>query len=113
MSERRSVVFARGGTVFGVNVCEDIWLSGGPSEEQVVYGRAEVILNLSASPYHEGKADERRRMISTRAADNLSLVCYVNLVGRQDEILFDGSSLIFDDKGAGFAEGAPFADARD
>jgi NAD+ synthase (glutamine-hydrolysing) len=110
MSERRSVVFARGGTVFGVNVCEDIWLSGGPSEEQVVRGGAEVILNLSASPYHEGKADERRRMISTRAADNLSIVCYVNLVGGQDEILFDGSSLIFDEKGEVLAEGAPFAE---
>ena len=110
MSERRSVVFARGGTVFGVNVCEDIWLAGGPSEEQVVRGGAEVILNLSASPYHEGKADERRRMISTRAADNLAIVCYVNLVGGQDEILFDGSSLIFDEKGNVLAEGAAFAE---
>jgi len=110
MSERRAVVFARGETVFGVNVCEDIWLSGGPSEEQVVRGGAEVILNLSASPYHEGKADERRRMISTRAADNLAIVCYVNLIGGQDEILFDGSSLIFDEKGEVLAEGAPFAE---
>jgi NAD+ synthase (glutamine-hydrolysing) len=110
MSERRSVVFARGGTVFGVNVCEDIWLSGGPSEEQVVRGGAEVILNLSASPYHEGKADERRRMVSTRASDNLSIVCYVNLVGGQDEILFDGSSLILDERGNVLAEGAEFAE---
>ena len=110
MPERRSVVFSRGGTVFGVNVCEDIWLSGGPSEEQVVRGGAEVILNLSASPYHEGKADERRRMISTRAADNLAIVCYVNLVGGQDEILFDGSSLILDEKGTVLAEGAAFAE---
>src|SRR5262245_36260226 len=108
MPERRSVVFARGGTVFGVNVCEDIWLSGGPSEEQVIRGGAEVILNLSASPYHEGKADERRRMIATRAADNLSIVCYVNLVGGQDEILFDGSSLILDERGNVLAEGAAF-----
>jgi NAD+ synthase (glutamine-hydrolysing) len=110
MSERRSVVFARAGTVFGVNVCEDIWLSGGPSEEQVIRGGAEVILNLSASPYHAGKADERRRMISTRAADNLSIVCYVNLVGGQDEILFDGSSLILDAEGKVLAEGAAFAE---
>jgi len=110
MSERKSVVFARGGTVFGVNVCEDIWLSGGPSEEQVVRGGAEVILNLSASPYHEGKADERRRMMSTRASDNLAIVCYVNLVGGQDEILFDGSSLILDERGNVLAEGAEFAE---
>ncbi len=108
MPERKSVVFARGGTVFGVNVCEDIWLAGGPSEEQVVRGGAEVILNLSASPYHAGKADERRRMISTRAADNLAIVCYVNLVGGQDEIVFDGSSLILDQNGEVIAEGAAF-----
>jgi NAD+ synthase (glutamine-hydrolysing) len=110
MSERRSVVFARGGTVFGVNVCEDIWLAGGPAEEQVIRGGAEVILNVSASPYHAGKADERRRMISTRAADNLAIVCYVNLVGGQDEILFDGSSLILDQGGNVLAEGAAFAE---
>jgi NAD+ synthase (glutamine-hydrolysing) len=108
MSERKSIVFSRAGVVFGVNVCEDIWLSGGPSEEQVVRGGAEVILNLSASPYHFGKADERRRMISTRAADNLAIVCYVNLVGGQDEILFDGSSLILDQHGEVIAEGKPF-----
>ncbi len=108
MPERKSVVFARGGTVFGVNVCEDIWLAGGPSEEQVVRGGAEVILNLSASPYHAGKAEERRRMISTRAADNLAIVCYVNLVGGQDEIVFDGSSLILDQNGEVIAEGAAF-----
>ena len=108
MSERKSVVFARSGMVFGVNVCEDIWLAGGPAEEQVVRGGAEVILNLSASPYHAGKADERRRMISTRAADNLAVVCYVNLVGGQDEILFDGSSLILDQGGEVIAEGKAF-----
>jgi len=108
MPERRSVVFARRGAVFGVNVCEDIWVSGGPSEEQVVRGGAEVILNLSASPYHANKADERRKMISTRATDNLAVVCYVNLVGGQDEIVFDGSSLILDEKGRVLAEGAPF-----
>src|SRR5262245_13508568 len=110
MAERRSLVFARDGVVFGVNVCEDIWLSGGPSEEQVVRGGAEVILNLSASPYHAGKADERRRMISTRAADNQAIVCYVNLVGAQDEIVFDGSSLILDERGRVVAEGAAFAE---
>ena len=110
MAERHSLVFARDGMVFGVNVCEDIWLSGGPSEEQVVRGGAEIILNLSASPYHAGKATERRRMISTRAADTLAIVCYVNLVGGQDEIVFDGSSLICDQHGEVLAEGAAFAE---
>jgi len=106
MAERRSLVFARDGTVFGINVCEDIWLSGGPSEEQVVRGGAEIILNLSASPYHAGKGAERRRMISTRAADNQAIVCYVTLVGGQDEIVFDGDSMILDEQGRVLAEGA-------
>lgn len=109
-SERRSNVFSRGGIVFGVNVCEDIWLSGGPSEEQVVRGGAEIILNLSASPYHAHKSTERRRMLSTRAADNLAIVAYVNLVGGQDEIVFDGASLLLDQQGRVLAEGKAFAE---
>ncbi len=109
-SERRSNVFSRGGVVFGVNVCEDIWLSGGPSEEQVVRGGAEIILNLSASPYHADKSTERRRMLSTRAADNLAIVAYVNLVGGQDEIVFDGASLLIDQHGKVLAEGLAFAE---
>ena len=108
MSERRSVVFARGGTVFGVNVCEDIWIAGGPAEEQAIHGGAEIILNLSASPYHANKADERRRMIATRASDNLAIVGYANLVGGQDEVVFDGASLILDEHGHVLAEGAMF-----
>ena len=110
MSDRQPLVFARPGLVFGVNICEDIWLSGGPTEEQVVHGGAEVIVNLSASPYHAGKAEERRRMIAQRAADNLAVVCYVNLVGGQDEIVFDGSSLVLDPHGEVIAEGAAFAE---
>ncbi len=109
-SERRSNVFSRGGIVFGVNVCEDIWLSGGPSEEQVVRGGAEIILNVSASPYHAHKSTERRRMLSTRAADNLAIVAYVNLVGGQDEIVFDGASLLLDQQGRVIAEGNAFAE---
>jgi NAD+ synthase (glutamine-hydrolysing) len=107
-AERETNVFRRGDVTFGVNVCEDIWVSGGPAEDQVVRGGAEVILNLSASPYHAGKADERRRMIATRASDNLAIVCYVNLVGGQDEVVFDGASLVVDGRGNVLAEGAMF-----
>ena len=107
-SERQAQVFLCRGVVIGVNVCEDIWLSGGPSEEQVARGGAEVILNLSASPYHEHKSAERRRMLSTRAADNLAIVAYVNLVGGQDEIVFDGASMVLDQHGEVLAEGALF-----
>ncbi|MCC6350332.1 MAG: NAD+ synthase [Candidatus Eisenbacteria bacterium] len=106
--ERETKVFRRGEMVFGVNVCEDIWIAGGPAEEQAVRGGAEVILNLSASPYHANKADDRRRMIATRATDNLAIVAYVNLVGGQDEVLFDGASLILDERGRVLAEGALF-----
>jgi NAD+ synthase (glutamine-hydrolysing) len=106
--ERQAKVFRRGEVVFGVNVCEDIWVAGGPAEEQAVRGGAEIILNLSASPYHANKADERRRMIATRAADNLAVIGYVNMVGGQDEVVFDGASLILDERGRVLAEGAMF-----
>jgi NAD+ synthase (glutamine-hydrolysing) len=109
-AERHTQVFRRGDVTFGVNVCEDIWIAGGPSEEQAVRGGAEVILNCSASPYHAGKADERRRMLGTRAADNLAIVAFVNLVGGQDEVVFDGASLIVDADGHVLAEGAMFAE---
>ena len=103
-------VFARGELRFGVNVCEDIWVEGGPTEDQVARGGAELILNLSASPYHAGKADERRRMVATRAADNLAVVGYVNLVGGQDEVVFDGGSMVLDPRGRVIAQGALFAE---
>jgi NAD+ synthase (glutamine-hydrolysing) len=108
MAGASNAVFARGRTVVGVSICEDIWFPGGPIEEQVIRGGAEVIINLSASPYHAGKALARRRMLCTRAADNLVVVCYANLVGGQDEILFDGASLIVDEQGQVVAEGRMF-----
>jgi NAD+ synthase (glutamine-hydrolysing) len=108
MPGQRNPVFVLGGTIIGVNVCEDIWYPGGPVEEQVLRGGAELILNVSASPYHAGKAQARRRMMRTRASDNLAIVCYVNLVGAQDEIVYDGSSLIVDEQGQVLAEGRPF-----
>jgi len=101
-------VFVREGAVIGVNICEDIWYSGGPVEEQVIRGGAEVVINVSASPYHAGKAQQRKRMLCTRAADNLVVVCYVNLVGGQDEVVYDGSSLIIDQQGQVLAEGERF-----
>ncbi len=103
-------VFARGETVLGVSICEDIWYPGGAVEDQVMRGGAEVLVNLSASPYHAGKAEQRQRMLCTRATDNLAIVCYVNLVGGQDEILYDGCSLIVDPGGRVIATGARFAE---
>jgi NAD+ synthase (glutamine-hydrolysing) len=106
--ERHTQVFRRGDVTFGVNICEDIWVAGGPAEEQAIRGGAEIILNCSASPYHAMKADERRRMIATRASDNLAIVCFVNLVGGQDEVVFDGASLLLDERGHVIAEGPLF-----
>jgi len=108
MAATRSPVFALGPTILGVSICEDIWYPGGPVEDQIIRGGAEVILNLSASPYHAGKAQARKRMLCTRAADNQAIVLYANLVGGQDEIVFDGQSLIIDEQGTVLAEGEMF-----
>lgn len=90
----RTVVLEREGVRVGVSVCEDIWYPGGPSSRQALAGDADVLLNLSASPYRRGKIAERTRMLQTRASDNLSYVVFVNQVGGQDELVFDGSSLV-------------------
>jgi NAD+ synthase (glutamine-hydrolysing) len=94
---------------FGVSVCEDIWYPAGPPEAQAAAG-AEVLLNISASPYQSGKIQSRERMLATRAADNVAIVAFCNLVGGQDELVFDGSSLIIDERGNVLARGASFAE---
>jgi NAD+ synthase (glutamine-hydrolysing) len=107
---RENAVFVRGGIVLGVSICEDIWFSGGPIEEQVLRGGAEVVINVSASPYHAGKAADRRRMLETRATDHLAIVAYANLVGGQDEVLHDGASLVVGEQGQVLAQGHLFAE---
>ena len=91
------------GVGVGVNICEDIWYPGGPTRAQALAG-AEVIININASPYHAGKRRFREQMLATRAADNAVFVCYVNLVGGQDELVFDGASMVLSP--AGRAAGA-------
>lgn len=92
---------------FGVNICEDIWYEAGPATTQA-YSGAEIIINISASPYHFGRGGIRERMISTRAADNVAVFVYNNLVGGQDELIFDGNSLIIDETGRLIAQGKQF-----
>jgi NAD+ synthase (glutamine-hydrolysing) len=106
---RRAPVYEIAGAKVGVNICEDIWYPGGPTMEQALAG-AEVILNINASPFHAGKRGFREKMLSTRAADNTVAVCYVNLVGGQDELVFDGGSMVFDPGGELIAEGPSFAE---
>ena len=92
----------------GVSICEDIWYPDGPVFQQALSGGAEVIINISSSPYHAGKRHWRERMLATRAADNTVIVAYNNLVGGQDELVFDGDSLVFDQNGDLLARGKQF-----
>lgn len=103
-------VFTLQGTTIGINICEDIWYPAGPSEVQALAGSAEVIVNISASPYHAGKGLARERMLATRAADNVAIVAFCNLVGGQDELVFDGNSVIFDERGELVVRGKQFAE---
>jgi NAD+ synthase (glutamine-hydrolysing) len=100
-------VFVLGDVVVGVSVCEDIWYPEGPPQVQA-RGGAQLLVNLSSSPYHAGKAASRERMLATRAADNVAVVAFCNLVGGQDELVFDGGSVIFDELGEVVARGAQF-----
>ncbi len=88
-----------GFTTIGVNICEDIWYPGKPMTTQALEGGAELIVNISASPYHSEKGRSRARMLATRASDNSTTVAFVNMVGGQDELIFDGESMILDQKG--------------
>lgn len=100
-------VFAFGEVLIGVNICEDIWYPGGPLQAQALAG-AHLIINISASPYYAGKGRDRERMIATRAEDNTVAIAYVNLVGGQDELIFDGHSLIIDERGQIIGRGKTF-----
>ena len=100
-------VYVIAGVNVGINICEDIWYEAGPATTQA-YSGAEVIVNISASPYYFGKGNYRERMIATRAADNVAIFAYNNLVGGQDELVFDGNSLVVDEKGRLLARGKQF-----
>jgi len=94
----------------GLTVCEDIWEPGPPATSEALAG-AEVIVNLSASPYHAGKGAERERMLVQRARDNLAAVLFCNTVGGQDELVFDGHSVAIDQDGAIVARAPQFEEA--
>lgn len=95
------------GAMVGVNICEDIWFHDGPTKALATAG-AEVIVNINASPFHVGKSRTRERMLSTRARDNQVIVTYTNMIGGQDELVFDGCSLIVDQTGKIVGRGKPF-----
>ncbi|HWO74088.1 MAG TPA: NAD+ synthase [Dehalococcoidia bacterium] len=97
-SGSRAQVFTIAGFRVGVNICEDIWYPEGPIQAQALAG-ADVIVNINGSPFHHGKREFRQRMVATRAADNAVILCYVNMVGGQDELVFDGNSMVLDQEG--------------
>ena len=103
-------VYAVNGVPVGVNICEDIWYPAGPVVAQRAAG-AEVIVNINASPFHAGKAAQRERMLATRAADNGVFIAYLNTVGGQDELVFDGASVICAPDGAVIARAPSFVES--
>jgi NAD+ synthase (glutamine-hydrolysing) len=105
---KRAPVLKLHGATVGISICEDIWYPDGPAFHQALSGGAEVIINISSSPYHAGKRRWRERMLATRAGDNTVIVAYNNLVGGQDELVFDGDSMIFDENGELIARGKQF-----
>jgi NAD+ synthase (glutamine-hydrolysing) len=95
------------GVNIGINICEDIWYADGPARTQSLAG-AEVIITINASPYHKGKGTERQQMLAARAKENNVYIVYTNTVGGQDELVFDGHSMILNPKGKLIAAGRQF-----
>ena len=104
---RECPVFIIYGIGIGITICEDMWYEAGPAIVQA-YAGARVLLNISASPYHAGKGLFRESMLATRASDSAAIVVHNNLVGGQDELVFDGNSLIINEKGELIARGKQF-----
>jgi NAD+ synthase (glutamine-hydrolysing) len=109
-SGRGLVLLRCGETLVGPTVCEDIWQPGPPATDLALAG-AHVVANISASPFHLGKGAEREEMLATRARDNSCWIAFVNAVGAQDELIFDGHSLVLDEEGRIIARAPAFAEA--
>ena len=112
---RDLVLLEHGKTLIGPTVCEDMWQPGPPATDLALAG-AELLVNISASPFYVGRDREREEMFVTRARDNSCFVAFCNAVGGQDELIFDGHSVVIDDEGKviarapGFEEALLFAD---
>jgi NAD+ synthase (glutamine-hydrolysing) len=102
-------LFEIAGVKVALTICEDVWSSTGPMLTQAA-GGAELVVNVSASPYYAGRLGERETMLATRAADASLPMLYVNLVGGQDELVFDGASMLFDEGGHLVARAPQFAE---
>ncbi len=110
-SPGRDLLLVRmGETLVGPTICEDIWQPGPPATDLALAG-AHVVANISASPFHLGKGREREEMLAQRARDNACWVAYLNAVGAQDELVFDGHSLVLDQDGEVVVRGPAFEEA--
>ena len=107
---RELVLLRCGETLIGPTICEDIWQPGPPATDLALAG-AHIVANISASPFHLGKGAEREDMLATRARDNSCWIVFVNAVGAQDELIFDGHSLVLDEEGQIVARGPAFEEA--
>jgi NAD+ synthase (glutamine-hydrolysing) len=100
-------IFTLGRLKFGITICEDIWENKGPYKVQAELG-AKLLINISASPYYAGKRETRKKMLAERAKSTKTFICYANLLGGQDELVFDGGSFIFNPQGELIASGEQF-----
>src|SRR5438067_946620 len=101
------VLLEHGGPLVGPTICEDMWQPGPPATELALAG-AQVLTNISASPFHVLRDREREEMFATRARDNACFVVFCNAVGGQDELIFDGNSLVLGEEGHVVARGPGF-----
>src|SRR3954468_2925858 len=109
-SARDLLLLRFGEALAGVTVCEDMWQPGPPATDLALAG-AQLLVNVSASPFHVGKEREREEMFQQRARDTSSFVAFVNAVGGQDELVFDGHSCVLDDEGEVLARAPGFEEA--
>ncbi len=100
-------IFSLNGVTIGINICEDMWIDGGCYARQAKQG-ADLIMNISSSPYEIGKVKKREALLRSRVAETKTFFCYTNLVGGQDELVFDGGSFIFNPQGEVMAFGKQF-----
>jgi NAD+ synthase (glutamine-hydrolysing) len=107
---RELVLLEIGDTLVGLTICEDMWQPGPPATDLALAG-AELLVDISASPFHVGKEVEREEMFVTRARDNSCFVAFCNAVGGQDELIFDGHSCVLDDEGEVVARTVGFEEA--
>jgi NAD+ synthase (glutamine-hydrolysing) len=107
---RDLLLLEHGEALIGPTVCEDVWQPGPPATDLALAG-AQLLVNISASPFHVGKEREREQMLATRARDNVCYIAFVNAVGGQDELVFDGHSVVLDDEGEVLARAPGFEEA--